>query len=232
MPISANAFQSTAPNGFDFYLAVLDRDFDGLLYGSYLGGNTSEEHVDGGTSRFDKNGVVYQSVCGGCGGNSDFPTSSGAWSNANLSDNCNNLVFKFDFDLIPKAEFITDDLLGCATYQVTLQNTSPPSDSYVWDFGNGDTTSIIYNPTVTYDQAGVYVVTLTVTDSVCLLTDTAQITITVTPALQLQVSNDTILCSPIPLTFLADSDGTADSFIWSSNNQFSDTLNTSPAIPH
>src|SRR3989344_1434603 len=126
MPISANAFQSTAPNGFDFYLAVLDRDFDGLLYGSYLGGNTAQEHVDGGTSRFDKNGVVYQSVCGGCGGNSDFPTTTNAWSNTNLSSNGNNLVFKFDFELIPEAEFFTDDLLGCASYEVTLQNTSPP----------------------------------------------------------------------------------------------------------
>ncbi len=227
MPISANAFQSTAPNGFDFYLAVLDRDFDGLLYGSYLGGSSADEHVDGGTSRFDKNGVVYQSVCGGCGGNSDFPTTPNAWSNSNLSTNCNNLIFKFDFELIPEAEFFTDDLLGCATYQVTLQNTSPPSDSYLWDFGNGDTTSIIYNPTVTYDQPGTYLVTLTVTDSVCLLTDTAEITITVTPELQLLVSNDTILCSPIPLTFTANSFGTADTFIWSSDNQFSDTLNVS-----
>jgi len=225
MPISPDAFQSTAPNGFDFYLAVFDRDFDGLLYGSYLGGGSAREHVDGGTSRFDKNGVVYQSVCGGCGGNSDFPTTSGAWSNNNLSTNCNNLVFKFDFDLIPKAEFITSDLLGCADYTVTLQNTSPPSDSYLWDFGDGTTSSTIYNPTITYTTPGTYNVTLTVTDSVCLLTDTAEITIVVTPELQLQVSNDTIMCSSIPLNLIANSFGTADTFIWSSSNQFLDTLN-------
>lgn len=226
MPVTANAFQSTPPNGFDFYLAVLDRDFDGLLYGSYLGGGSAREHVDGGTSRFDKNGVVYQSVCGGCGGNSDFPTSAGAWSANNLSTNCNNLIFKFDFDLIPEAEFSTSDLLGCADYEVHFQNISPPSDSYLWDFGNGDTTSIIYNPIVTYTEPGTYLVTLTVTDSVCLLTDTAEITIVVTPTLQLQVSNDTILCSPQQLTFTANSSGTADTFIWSSDNLFSDTLNT------
>lgn len=229
MPVSANAFQSNPANGFDFYLAVLDRDFDGLLYGSYLGGGSAQEHVDGGTSRFDKNGIVYQSVCGGCGGNSDFPTTPNAWSNTNLSSNCNNLVFKFDFDLIPKAEFTTDDLLGCASYTVTLQNTSPPSDSYLWDFGNGDTTSIIYNPTITFDQPGTYNVTLTVTDSVCLLTDTAEISIVVTPELQLQLSNDTILCAPLPLTFTANSFGTADTFIWSSTPQFQDTLNASVA---
>ena len=45
-----------------------------LVYGTYFGGLSanSEEHVDGGTSRFDRNGIVYQSVCGGCGGYSDF----------------------------------------------------------------------------------------------------------------------------------------------------------------
>lgn len=229
MPVSSNAFQTTPADGFDFYLAVLDRDFDGLLYGSYLGGPVADEHVDGGTSRFDKNGVVYQSVCGGCGGNSDFPTTEHAWSENNLSPNCNNLVFKFDFDLIPKAEFVTDDLLGCADYEVTLENSSTESDSYLWDFGNGDTTSIIFNPTVTYTEPGTYLVTLTVTDSICLLTDTAEITIVVEPAIQLQVSNDTILCSPIPLTLTADSDGTATSFVWSSNGQFTDTLNVSVA---
>jgi len=237
MPISSDALISTPPNGFDFYLAVFDRDFDGLLYGSYLGGGFADEHVDGGTSRFDKNGVVYHSVCGGCGGNSDFPTTPGAWSMVNMNtiangggnNNCNNIVFKFDFQLIPKAEFQTDDLIGCADFEVTLQNSSTPSDAYLWDFGNGQTSSTIFNPTVTYTIPGQYLVTLAVTDSICLLTDTAKIYITVTPPLQLSVSNDTTLCSPLPLTFTANSFGTADTFIWSTNNQFTDTLNASVA---
>jgi len=56
---------SIPPNGRDFYLMVLSRDFKKLIYGSYIGGDQAREHVDGGTSRFDKNGIVYQSVCGG-----------------------------------------------------------------------------------------------------------------------------------------------------------------------
>ena len=229
MPVTANAFQSSPANGFDFYLAVIDRDFDGMLYGSYIGGDEAGEHVDGGTSRFDKNGVIYQSVCGGCGGESDFPTSPGAWSSQNLSDNCNNLIFKFDFELIPKAEFVTDDVLGCEDFTVTFDNNSSASDSYLWDFGNGDSTSEIFNPTVTYTEPGDYTVYLYVTDSVCLLTDTAEIVITVLPELHLSVSNDTILCSPIELTFTADSDGSSDTFIWSGTPDFSDTLNVSTA---
>jgi len=34
MPVTLNAFQGTPPNGFDFYLFVIKRDFQGLLYGS------------------------------------------------------------------------------------------------------------------------------------------------------------------------------------------------------
>ncbi len=225
MPTTSNGFQTTSPNGFDFYIAVFDRDFDGLLYGSYIGGSSAQEHVDGGTSRFDKNGVVYQSVCGGCNANSDFPTTPGAWSSINPSPNCNNLVFKFDFELIPEAEFTTMDLTGCADFEVNFVNTSPSSDSYLWDFGNGDTTSTIYSPTIIYSTPGTYLVTLTVTDSICLLTDTATIVINVAPQLQLSVPNDTILCVPSALSFTANSFGTSNQFIWSSSDTFADTLN-------
>jgi PKD repeat protein len=137
--------------------------------------------------------VVYQSVCGGCGGSSDFPTSANAWSNNNLSDNCNNVVFKFDFQLLPKAEFNPSALGGCEDFTVTFTNSSSPSDSYEWDLGNG-TTSTVFSPTVTYTEPGTYTVQLRVTDSVCLLTDTNEITINVLPDIQLAVSNDTILC--------------------------------------
>ena len=226
MPISANAFQSTPPNGHDFYLLVIERDFSGMLYGSYIGGGSAGEHVDGGTSRFDKNGVVYQSVCGGCGGFSDFPTSPGAWSSQNLSSNCNNLVFKFDFELIPKAEFTIDDNMGCNPFTVTFENSSSSSDSYLWDFGNGDTSSVIFEPVITYDSVGVFQVYLYVTDSVCLLTDTAEITITVFDSLELSTSSDIALCNPVPITMTAFSQGTATEFIWSSDINFSDTLNS------
>jgi gliding motility-associated-like protein len=227
MPVTPNAFQGTPPNGFDFYLLVLKRDFQDILYGSYIGGASAQEHVDGGTSRFDKNGVVYQSVCGGCGGNSDFPVSANAWSAQNLSSNCNNLIFKFDFQLIPVAEFSADQTQGCQPFTVTLDNFSTTSDAYLWNFGNGDTTSQIFNPTVQFDDAGTYNIYLYVTDSVCLLTDTAEITITVLDSIQLSVPTIAELCSPVPMTFSANSFGTADYFVWSSNSQFTDTLNVS-----
>ena len=79
MPVTSDAFQGFT-DGSDFWLGMLNPGGEDLIYGTFFGGGTSAEHVDGGTSRFDKNGTVYQAVCAGCGGNSDFPTTPGAWS--------------------------------------------------------------------------------------------------------------------------------------------------------
>lgn len=225
MPVTSDAFQQTAPDGFDFYLIVIEREFNSLLYGTYMGGPIADEHVDGGTSRFDKNGVVYQGVCGGCGGNSDFPTTPGAWSDQNLASNCNALVFKFDFNLIPNAEFTVDNSLGCAPFEVTFDNFSSVSDSYVWNFGDGNLDSTTFEPTIIYNTPGTYDVELYVTDSICLITDTAFITITVTPEITLDNLTPISLCSPETIQLEANSNGTASQFVWSSTSDLSDTLN-------
>ena len=36
---------------------VFSQDIQALIYATYFGGATSQEHVDGGTSRFDKKGI-------------------------------------------------------------------------------------------------------------------------------------------------------------------------------
>ncbi len=225
MPVTADAFQANSPNGFDFYLFVLKGDFNSLLYGTYLGGSLANEHVDGGTSRFDKNGIVYQSVCGGCGGFSDFPTTTNAWSNTNNSSNCNNIIYKFSTEVIPIANFTADQTIGCANFTVTFDNFSTDDDTYLWDFGNGNTDTSTFNPVITFDSAGQYTVFLYVTDSVCQLTDTAQITIQVVDPITINLPQNIFLCNSNPFNLVADSDGTATSFIWSSNPDFSNPLN-------
>lgn len=225
MAITPNAFQATPPNGFDFYFMVLKRDFTDIIYGSYLGGNKSNEHVDGGTSRFDKNGVIYQSVCGGCPAQSDFPTTPGAWSNYNLSSNCNNILFKFDFNLIPIAKFSTDKISGCAPFTVEFDNQSSDSDKFVWDFGDGDLDSTTFNPIRTFENPGNYLVKLYVTDSICELTDSAFVNIFVDNPLDIVVSEDVFMCHPSPVTLTASSSGNFSMYHWSTNNQFTDQLN-------
>ena len=228
MPVTQDAFRPTPPNGYDFYLAVLNRNFNNLLYGTYIGGSSANEHVDGGTSRFDKNGVIFQSVCGGCGGFSDFPTSPNAWSRNNLSTNCNNILFKFDFQITPHAEFTTDVVDGCAPLKITFNNTSSSSDRYVWDFGNGHLDSTTYNPTYTYNVPGTYTVKLFITDSICEITDSALITIHVFDSLLIDLPDTLTLCVPSEITIKGNTYGTATSFLWASDRNFTNIINTSP----
>ncbi|MFZ4399448.1 MAG: gliding motility-associated C-terminal domain-containing protein [Bacteroidales bacterium] len=166
MAITPNAFQSIT-DGQDFYIMVMSDNATTLDYATYFGElynaalpYSGRDHVDGGTSRFDKKGTVYQSVCASCGGYSLFPTfPNDVWSDSNRSFNCNNAVFKFnihnDFAL---ADFI-DPPIGCAPDTITFQNTSIGT-SYVWNFGDGSLLSTLVNPTHVYTHSGIYNVKL------------------------------------------------------------------------
>jgi len=172
-------------DGQDFYVMVMSDDANSLLYATYFGG-TANEHVDGGTSRFDRKGKVYQAVCAGCGGSSDFPTAPnpGAHSNTNgasSTSGCNLAVFKMDFLLpIVIADFDMPTT-GCAPFTVTFDNLSvqQSATNFFWDFGDGNT-STQFEPTHTYNSSGTYTVKLVVTDAAtCNLGDTLTREITV-----------------------------------------------------
>lgn len=177
MPVTSDAFQGNT-DGEDFYLAVLAPDASSLLYGTFFGGLTSEEHVDGGTSRFDKSGTVYQAVCAGCGGNSDFPTTAGAWSNTNNSSNCNLGAFKFDLGSITPALSVPQPYV-CIPSAFQFNNNSSGGNEYLWYFGDGDS-SFLYAPSHTYTDTGHYEVKLIVSDTTeCLVSDTTSLFIDV-----------------------------------------------------
>ena len=173
MPITGDAFQSTT-DGSDFYVMVMQDDASSLIYGSYFGSASASEHVDGGTSRFDRKGKIYQAMCAGCGGDSNMPIfPSNAVSTTN-NNSCNLGVFKMDFE-IPSiiADFVAPPL-GCAPYSYTFENTSlvQSGTTYQWDFGDG-TTSTLENPTHVYTQQGTYDIVLIVNDAnSCNLSDT------------------------------------------------------------
>lgn len=161
MPLTTDAAQSTT-DGSDFYFIVLQKNSTGLLYGSYMGqNNPNGEHVDGGTSRFDKNGVIYQAICGGCQG-TGFPTTPGSWSPNNASTNCNLAALKIHFDFLPviaDAE-ILGDTFGCAPYTVQFQNNSTSGGTITWVFDDGTPNSSDPNPTHTFTSPGIYNVML------------------------------------------------------------------------
>lgn len=164
METTANAY-SDSTDGQDFYLMSIDVDANNLIYASFFGElhNTASshggaDHVDGGTSRFDRLATLYQSVCGSCGGTQGFPTTAGAWSDSNRASNCNNALYRFNVSNdFPVAEFVPPTV-GCAPYAVTFHNTGRGT-SFHWDFGDGST-STQRNPSHTYAQGGIYTVTL------------------------------------------------------------------------
>lgn len=165
METTTNAW-SDSTDGQDFYIISIDDAASHLEYATFFGelndaanpSRNGADHVDGGTSRFDRLATLYQSVCGSCGGSNGFPTTAGAWSDSNRSSNCNNALFRFNVnDNFPVAEFIPPTA-GCAPYTVGFRNTGRGA-SFHWDFGDG-TTSTDREPTHTYTAGGLYTVTL------------------------------------------------------------------------
>ena len=182
MDITSNAYQSIT-DGQDFYIMVMKSNASSLDYATFIGeqqysacSGSGHDHVDGGTSRFDKRGNIYESICASCGGCDSFPTypNPGVWSNTNnCTWNCNNAVIRFslisDFAL---ADFNLPSV-GCAPVTVNFTNNSLGA-TYLWDFGDGSPTSTAFNPPPhTYTQQGQYYVTLIATDpNTCNISDT------------------------------------------------------------
>lgn len=59
----------------------------------------------------------------------------------------------------PNANFNATGTTGCAPLAITFNNTSTNSSSYYWDFGNGQSSTLV-NPTVLYQTPGTYNVKL------------------------------------------------------------------------
>ena len=163
LPVTSDAYQSST-DGSDFYLIVLEEEASGLLYATFFGGGISNEHVDGGTSKFSKDGVVYQAVCSGCGSNSDFPSTSNAWSDQNNTTNCDLGVFKFNLGRAEVAIGLDAPDVVCLDDEIQLTNLSDQELEIEWDFGNNET-STEDSPVISFDEAGTYTISLTGNDN-------------------------------------------------------------------
>lgn len=205
MPTTPDAEQLTT-DGSDFWLGVLSPGAAALTYGTFFGGSFSNEHVDGGTSRFDKNGTVYQAVCAGCGGFDDFPTTGGVWSPNNLASNCNLGVFKFNLgSLAADIDIEAPDVI-CPGEPVSFVNTSIGGTTYEWFFGDLDS-STEENPTHTYLTAGEWEVMLVVSagpdGTGCLAPDTAYATLFVADLPNPSIDEVGVLCGGESVTLQA-----------------------------
>jgi len=135
-----------------------------------------------------------------CSGNSIdiFPVFNGAltWSNGAVSDmqnfsvggnyfviasnNCGADTAFFSINEVTvNAGFSVDSIKGAAPLPVNFTNLSTGADTYLWNFGNGDTSTFIH-PSYTFYMPGEHLVILTaMSNAGC--SDTAGVLITVNP---------------------------------------------------
>lgn len=195
MPVSSNAIKRIT-DGRDFYFIVIQKNASALLYATFFGQNDGpssvSEHVDGGTSRYDQNGIIYQAICANCGAHSltPFPTTPGSWSprNGTGGAGCNMAAIKIAFDFAgvgadPRPLINGHiDSSGCVPLDVLFVDTLRNAKQYIWNFGDGtpDSSTTAYQVNHTYTSTGTFRVRLIAIDSnSCNVRDTAYLNIRV-----------------------------------------------------
>ena len=184
-----NPLQGIPPaDSRDFYFFVLEKNATSQLFGSHFGENSvMGDHVDGGTSRFDDNGVIYQAICANCNQLGVFPTTGGVYSSTNGNQNCNQAAVKIEMNFAGvgaaiqvSIDGVKYDTLGCVPLYVRFSDTLRKGKTYIWNFGDGspEITTTSADTAHTYTAVGTYVVRLIAEDSsTCNIRDTAYVTI-------------------------------------------------------
>lgn len=185
MTSSPPALLKSTTDGNDFYFFALARNASSLLFAGFYGTTgPSGEHVDGGTSRFDKNGVIYQAICGGCGAgpSSTLPTTATSYSPKNKSPNCNLAALKMEFNLgaVKAIARAKPDATICLGESIQFENTSNNATSYEWIFGDGSAINTQQNPVYTYQKVGTFTVRMVaINPDACKVRDTVTLTVNV-----------------------------------------------------
>ncbi|QHV98868.1 gliding motility-associated C-terminal domain-containing protein [Spirosoma endbachense] len=229
LPVTKEAYKKTT-NGSNFWVALLERGAKSLLYATFVGSDAigRGDHVDGGTSRFNKQGVIFHAVCA-CGG-TNFPATAQAWSKTNNSTNCNNLAFKFDVDRL-RAGFDTyrgtekGVITGCTPLTLTFQNTSSGGKQYQWLIDGQVVSTDTAKTSYVFTKAGQYLVKIRAYNPLtCQRVDSVQQLITVNPA-NFQISPDTTICPDASALLRASG---ATKYAWSPADGLSSTTIANP----
>ncbi|MBI3717617.1 MAG: PKD domain-containing protein [Sphingobacteriales bacterium] len=193
LPTTADAFQAST-DGSDFYFFILQKNAASQLFGSFFGevGNQNSfgEHVDGGTSRFDRQGVIYQGICANCGSRPKpvWPATFGTLSTVNgAGDGCNfgalKIAMNFSGVDVGLKAVGAKQLNFCLPATVEFADTLRLAKQYIWDFGDGskrDSTTQ-YTLQHTFTSAGYFnIMVIGIDSNTCNVADTAYLKIKVT----------------------------------------------------
>ncbi|MBR1627505.1 MAG: gliding motility-associated C-terminal domain-containing protein [Bacteroidales bacterium] len=164
-------------DGMDFYIMTLTENASDLDYATFFGEYDdniyyANDHVDGGTSRFDRYGNFYLTICASCSGSQGMPTTSNAFSSTNNSTNCNIASVKFTVHNDFAVSDFTFNSVNCVNNAVLFTNYSR-GDSFLWNFGDDSAVSEQKSPEHTYEKGGEYEITLITSMSEgCIASDT------------------------------------------------------------
>jgi gliding motility-associated-like protein len=263
MPTTPDAIKfQTDASGSDFYFFVLKKDAASQLYGSFFGQEdpplgvnnpvTFGDHVDGGTSRFDRNGVIYQAMCANCFRTVPFPGTLGAWFISNQAiagGQCNLGMLKIEMNFAgvqagvrASINGVLYDTVGCVPLRVDFTDTLNKGKLYYWNYGDGsgDTTTVPDNSHI-YTASGTFRVRLIAVDSTtCNIFDTAYTNIKVgdNKVLLDFISNKLLPCTNLSYSFTNTSLPTRGpfnpgTFTWDfGDNSATVTQGQSPPVMH
>ena len=220
LPLTADAIVN-APG--TFYLGVLEPLATGLSFGTYYG---NADHVDGGTSRFDKGGVVYQGVCS-CTFTGILNTTGSAWATSQSTD-CDVGAFKIDFDIetVTAQGTAMPATSGCVPFDVQFTYTGQDAIAWDWDFDDGGKSNDM-DPFHTFMQAGTYEVVLIATNpNACNPVDTFHLTIDVLDGSSVLL--DTAMCDNTPIFLDATTQNA--SYLWQDGYTGATYTVTTPGI--
>lgn len=121
----------------------------------------------------------------------------------------------------PSPHFDATPSLGAVPLNVTFSNNSTNADSYLWDFGDGNTSSVI-SPTHLYNSIGQYTVTLTASNPAGAHTFTQTVIVYTMPQAHF-VAIPTIGLAPLTVN-LSNSSSYADGYEWSYGDGITSTV--------
>ncbi len=237
LPITSDAFQNTT-TGSNYYFMILEKGAKSLLYATYFGSEAPPtpagevgDHLDGGTCRFDKNGIIYHTACSCLPRQGQavatFPTKN-AYS-GHRSTNCNMAAFKFSIDAL-KADFEIKNEANrviteiCVPAKVNFNNLSVGAKTYEWEF-NGQVVSRTKDIVFNFTTPGEYTVKMRIFNKItCRTTDSTTKKILVKGFIA-KTSRDTLVCPESPVQLLAEG---GEKYTWSPANDLSNASISNP----
>ena len=128
----------------------------------------------------------------------------------NCKDTTQQLIF---VSSIPDADFTYTVNQTCSPVSVSFSNNINTGESYLWDFGDGNT-STLTSPTHTYEVGGTYTVQLTTISGVCSQTNSQEVVINQTPIFEIVTPSAQSGCANFLAPFSTSLSGNNFAYLW------------------